>query len=78
MSLGTYRFIVSTDYEVLTWIPTVLISDHCFVLFLKIYLFIHERHTHTERERERLRYRQREKQAPCREPNAGLDPWTPG
>ena len=28
--------------------------------------------------RERQRYRQREKQAPCGEPNAGLDPGTPG
>ena len=27
---------------------------------------------------ERQRYRQREKQAPCREPDAGLDPRTPG
>ena len=32
-------------------------------LFKIIYLFIHERHIE----------RQREKQAPCREPNAGLD-----
>ena len=31
----------------------------------------------TERERERQRHRQTEKQAPCREPNAGLDPKTP-
>ena len=29
-------------------------------------------------QRERQRHRQREKQAPCREPNAGLDPRTPG
>ena len=29
-----------------------------------------------ERERERQRHRQREKQAPCREPNVGLDPRT--
>ena len=41
-------------------------------------------HTHRERERERerergrQRHRQREKQAPCREPNAGLKPRTPG
>ena len=28
--------------------------------------------------RERQRHRQREKQAPCREPDAGLDPRTPG
>ena len=32
----------------------------------KSYVFIHERH------------RQREKQAPCREPDVGLDPRTPG
>ena len=32
----------------------------------------------TQRERERQRHRQREKQAPCREPDAGLDPRTPG
>ena len=39
-------------------------------------------HTHThierERERERQRHRQREKQAPCREPDMGLDPGSPG
>ena len=29
-------------------------------------------------ERERQRHRQREKQAPCRDPDAGLDPGTPG
>ena len=28
--------------------------------------------------RDRERYRQREKQAPCREPDAGLDTGTPG
>ena len=41
---------------------------------------MHETHTHThrERERERQRHRQREKQAPCREPDVGLDPGTPG
>ena len=32
----------------------------------------------TQRERERERHRQREKQAPCREPDVGLDPRTPG
>ena len=30
------------------------------------------------RERERQRHRRREKQAPCREPDVGLDPGTPG
>ena len=29
-------------------------------------------------QRERQRYRQREKQAPCREPDVGLDPRAPG
>ncbi|CAD7672022.1 unnamed protein product [Nyctereutes procyonoides] len=32
----------------------------------------------TERKRERQRHRQREKQAPCREPDVGLDPRSPG
>ena len=31
-----------------------------------------------ERKRERQRHRRREKQAPCREPDVGLDPGTPG
>ena len=43
--------------------------------FQKIfYLFTHERHTESERQRPR----QREKQAPCGEPDVGLDPGTPG
>ena len=29
-------------------------------------------------QRERQKHRQREKQAPCREPDVGLDPGTPG
>ena len=29
-------------------------------------------------QRERQRHRQREKQAPCREPDVGLEPGTPG
>ena len=32
----------------------------------------------TDRERERQGHRQREKQAPCREPDVGFDPRTPG
>ena len=46
------------------------------ILFFKdfVYLFIRQ----TERERERKRDRQREKQAPCREPDVGLHPGTPG
>ena len=34
------------------------------------------RDTHTQTERQR--YRQREKQAPCKEPDVGLDPGTLG
>ena len=34
--------------------------------------------TEREREIERQRHRQREKQAPCREPDAGLNPGTLG
>ena len=44
----------------------------CIYLFIDfIYLFMRD-------ERERQRHRQREKQAPCREPDGGLDPGTPG
>ena len=32
----------------------------------------------TDTDRERQRHRQREKQAPCREPDVGLDPGTLG
>ena len=35
-------------------------------------------HTHTHTHTQRQRHRQREKQVPCREPDAGLDPGTPG
>ena len=45
----------------------------CREIFFKI-LFIYSLETH----RERQRHRQREKQAPCREPDVGLDPRTPG
>ena len=31
-----------------------------------------------DREREKQRHRQKEKQAPCREPDVGLDPGSPG
>ena len=44
------------------------------LFFFNFYLFM----IVTERERERQRHRQREKQAPCREPDVGLDPGTPG
>ena len=51
----------------------VLRKYSVFFFSLKI-LFIHER----ERERGRQRQRQKEKQAPCREPDVGLDPSSPG
>ena len=37
-----------------------------------------ERETERRGGGERQRHRQREKQAPCREPDMGLDPGTPG
>ena len=40
------------------------------IYFKRFYLFMHEGYT----ERERQRHRQREEQAPCREPDVGLDP----
>ena len=46
------------------------------LIFFKdfIYLFMRD----PERERERQSHRQREMQAPCREPDVGFDPGTPG
>ena len=48
------------------------------ILFFFKILLIYSWETHTQRERERQRHRQREKQAPCREPDMGLDPGSPG
>ena len=48
-----------------------LVYSFFLISFFLIYLF-------RERETERQRHRQREKQAPCREPDAGLDPGSPG
>ena len=42
--------------------------------FLNTYITLYQRHT----ERMRQRHRQREKQAPCRKPDVGLDPGSPG
>ena len=42
--------------------------------FFKIFIYLFMRDT----ERERQRRRQREKQAPCREPDVGLDPGSAG
>ena len=47
---------------------------HCY--FFKDFLFIYSWETQTERERHR--HRQKEKQAPCREPDVGLHPGSPG
>ena len=45
------------------------------IFFLKrFYVFIHER----QWERGRDTHRQREKQAPCRKPDVGLNPRSPG
>ena len=52
--------------------PLSFSFERVVYFFLKILLFINQRHT------ESGRHRQREKQAPCREPNAGLHPRTPG
>ena len=48
----------------------------CFKDYLFIYLFKTERER--EREREKQKHRQKEKQAPCKEPDMGLDPRSPG
>ena len=44
------------------------------IIFIYLFMIDGER----ERERERQRDRQREKQAPCRKPDVGFDPRTPG
>ena len=55
---------------------------HAFIHSFIVCLFIILKDFFIERERERERDRetetQREKQAPCREPDVGLDPGTPG
>ena len=49
----------------------VILGGVVFILkILFIYLFMRDA------ERERQRQRQKEKQAPCREHNVGLDPWS--
>ena len=56
-------------YVVYSWI----MSMYFFFFFLRFYFLFIE----MQRERERQRHRQREKQAPCREPDVGLDPGSP-
>ena len=53
---------------------TVYILVSLLFFFLRFYLFTHETHTHTQRSRDI----EREKQAPCRKPDVGLNPKTPG
>ena len=50
--------------------------NHETDFFLKDFIYLLMRDTH--RERERQRHRQREKQVPCREPDVGLHPGSPG
>ena len=51
------------------WAYWISAGGDSILFFLKI-LFIYPWETHKERQR----HRQREKQAPCKEPNAGLNP----
>ena len=48
------------------------------LFFKKDFIYLLKTEREKEREGERQRHRQREKQAPCREPDMGLDPWSPG
>ena len=74
----TSRPAVCVCSNVSTFTPTLLFS------FLKIFIYLFIRNIlfiyswETQRERERQRHRQREKQAPCRGPDVGLNPGTPG
>ena len=65
---------VNRTYLVLNFDTKILffIRNEIFLKKYFIYLFM------KDRERERERERQREKQAPCREPDLGLDPRSPG
>ena len=53
-----------------------LLTNWNLNFFKRFSLFIHE--TQREGEREVQRHRQREKQAPCREPDVGLNPGSSG
>ena len=53
--------------------PVVPEKINLFFFLRFIYIFIQR-----ERKRGRERHRQREKQAPCRKPDVGLDPGSPG
>ena len=53
-------------------------SQNALIFFFKDFIYESQRERETEGERERNRHRQREKQAPCREPDVGLDLRSPG
>ena len=67
-SFATLTLIIHVFFLLLS----TLLLHSFFIIFF--FFLIHERH----RERERQRYMQREKQAPCREPDMGFDPRSPG
>ena len=71
LNISLYHICVLCIYSQVNKFPSHVFNRVWF--FLKI-LFIYSWETH----RERQRHRQREKQAPCREPDAGLDPRTLG
>ena len=74
ISYHHYSFILISDYmSFCSFVHLKIVDSYIFLIFnfLKI-LYIHERH------RERQKHRQREKQAPCREPDEGLNPRTLG
>ena len=81
--LGTYYGEMKTYIH----IKILLFSPKLFVVALFIiakngkhlkYLFFFFKIFYSERHRERQRHRQKEKQAPCREPDVGLDSQTLG
>ena len=47
-------------------------DESWMTIFFKDFIYVFMR----DQVKERQRHRQREKQAPCREPNVGLDPWS--
>ena len=73
MSSGSFFLEAKLEIDTTTPSHTFRQARKRKIFFFKI-LFIHDRH----RGRERQRHRQREKQAPCREPDVGLNPRTLG
>ena len=60
------------------WSHILSAHDSSALIFFFFYIFIYSWETQRERKRERQRHRQREEQAPCREPEVGLDTGSPG